>query len=55
MMCDSVDDTLSNLSSDKITVRVKGRKSCSELIKADSSGESYINDEEWKEIGRAHV
>ena len=49
-MCDSVDDTLSNLSSDKITVRVKGRKSCSELIKADFSGESYINDDEWKEI-----
>ena len=49
-MCDSVHDTLLNLSSDKIAARAKGRKSCSELIKAESSGEIYINDDEWKEI-----
>ena len=49
-MSDSVYETLSNLSSDKITIRTKGRKSCSELIKGDFSGEIFVTNEQWKDI-----
>ena len=49
-MSESLYDIRSNLSSDKITSRAKGRKSCSELINSDANGDIIICNEEWKEI-----